>query len=136
VALIAFGVAVARCSENGKQGCKGGVAHYPEWSLPAPEYLYEQRKITASGHETTDTDPGIATTQDDYSLETYILSTNHYQIEVADEFRSGSGGGRYCRSQFSETKERLGVSSARICNRAVSCFGELTKSRGRNEGRR
>jgi kynurenine formamidase len=44
--------------------------------------IYEERKITASGHETTDTDPGIATTKDDYSLETYILGTNHYQIEL------------------------------------------------------
>jgi kynurenine formamidase len=59
-----------------------GVAHYPGWSLPALKYLYEGRKITASGHETTDTDPGIATSKDDYSLETYILSTNHYQIEL------------------------------------------------------
>jgi kynurenine formamidase len=59
-----------------------GVAHYPGWSLPALKYLYEERKITASGHETTDTDPGIATSKDDYSLETYILSTNHYQIEL------------------------------------------------------
>jgi kynurenine formamidase len=58
-----------------------GVAHYPGWSLPALKYLYEDRKITASGHETMDTDPGIATTKDDYSLETYIFSTNHYQIE-------------------------------------------------------
>jgi len=59
-----------------------GVAHYPGWSLPVLKYLYEERKITASGHETTDTDPGIATTKDDYSLETYILSANHYQIEL------------------------------------------------------
>ncbi|HEV3147118.1 MAG TPA: cyclase family protein [Chthoniobacterales bacterium] len=59
-----------------------GVAHYPGWSLPVLKYLYEERKITASGHETTDTDPGIATTKDDYALETYILSTNHYQIEL------------------------------------------------------
>jgi kynurenine formamidase len=59
-----------------------GVAHYPGWTLPALKYLYEDRKITASGHETTDTDSGIATTKDDYSLETYILSTNHYQIEL------------------------------------------------------
>ena len=56
-----------------------GVAHYPGWSLPVLKYLYEERKITASGHETTDTHPGIATTKDDYSLEAYILSTNHYQ---------------------------------------------------------
>jgi kynurenine formamidase len=58
------------------------TAHYPGWSLPALKFLYEERKITASGHETTDTDPGLATTKDDYSLETYILSTNHYQIEL------------------------------------------------------
>lgn len=59
-----------------------GVAHYPGWSLPALKLLNEECKITASGHETTDTDPGLATTKEDYSLETYILSTNHYQIEL------------------------------------------------------
>lgn len=61
---------------------QSGVAHYPGWSLPALKLLYEERKIIASGHETTDTDPGTATTKDDYSLETYVLSTNHYQIEL------------------------------------------------------
>jgi kynurenine formamidase len=59
-----------------------GVAHYPGWTLGALKYLYEDRKITASGHETTDTDPGIATTKNDFSLETYILRSNHYQIEL------------------------------------------------------
>ncbi|WP_013321862.1 cyclase family protein [Gloeothece verrucosa] len=59
-----------------------GVAHYPGWSLPVLKYLYEDRKITASGHEPTDTDPGVATSKDDYSLENYILSQNHYQIEL------------------------------------------------------
>lgn len=59
-----------------------GIAHYPGWSMPVLKYLYEQRKITASGHETTDTDPGRATSKDDYSLETYILKQNHYQIEL------------------------------------------------------
>ena len=58
------------------------VAHYPGWSLEVLKYLYEKRKITASGHETTDTDPGTATSKDDYSLETYILKQNHYQIEL------------------------------------------------------
>jgi len=61
---------------------KQGVAHYPGWSLSALKYLYEERKITASGHETTDTDPGIATSKDDYSLEAYILNRDHYQIEL------------------------------------------------------
>jgi len=61
---------------------KAGVAHYPGWSREVLQYLYEVRGITASGHETTDTDPGIATTEDEYSLENYILSQNHYQIEL------------------------------------------------------
>jgi kynurenine formamidase len=59
-----------------------GVAHYPGWSKPVLQYLYEQRKITASGHETTDTDPGLAVTKDDYALESYVLGTNHFQIEL------------------------------------------------------
>jgi kynurenine formamidase len=59
-----------------------GVAHYPGWTLEALKYLYETRKITASGHEPTDTDPGTATSQDDYSLEAYILGQNHYQIKL------------------------------------------------------
>ncbi len=59
-----------------------GVAHYPGWSREVLMYLYEERKITASGHEPMDTDPGIATSKGDYSLESYILSTNHYQIEL------------------------------------------------------
>ena len=59
-----------------------GISHYPGWSLPALKYLYEECKITASGHETTDTDPGVATSKDDYALETYVLKTNHYQIEM------------------------------------------------------
>ena len=67
----------AMANKDGK-----GVAHYPGWTMAALKYLYEERKITASGHETTDTDPGIATSKGDYSLEKYILSTNHYQIEL------------------------------------------------------
>ncbi len=73
-----------RWPDAGKMANKDakGVAHYPGWGLPALKVLYEERKITASGHETTDTDPGIATTKDDYSLENYVLSTGHYQIEL------------------------------------------------------
>ena len=59
-----------------------GIAHYPGWSAEVLKFLYEERKITASGHETTDTDPGIATSKDDYSLEFYILNADHYQIEL------------------------------------------------------
>jgi len=59
-----------------------GTSHYPGWTLPVLTYLYDQRNITASGHETTDTDYGIDASQEKYPLETYILMTNHYQIEL------------------------------------------------------
>jgi kynurenine formamidase len=59
-----------------------GVFHYPGWSKEVLQLLYEKRGITASGHETTDTDPGSSTTKDDYSLESYVLGLNHYQIEM------------------------------------------------------
>jgi kynurenine formamidase len=59
-----------------------GIAHYPGWSAEVLKYLYEERKITASGHETTDTDRGISTSAGDYSLEAYILQQDKYQIEL------------------------------------------------------
>lgn len=59
-----------------------GIAHYPGWSLDVLKLLYEERKITASGHETTDTDPGLSTSKDNYECESYILSKDHYQIEM------------------------------------------------------
>jgi kynurenine formamidase len=59
-----------------------GTAHYPGSTMEALKYLYETRLITASGHETTDTDPGVATSKEDYSLENYILGLDHYQIEL------------------------------------------------------
>jgi kynurenine formamidase len=59
-----------------------GVGHYPAWSMPVLEFLFDQRQVAAIGHETTDTDGGIGASRDDYSLESYVLGTNHYQIEM------------------------------------------------------
>lgn len=61
-----------------------GISHYPGWSLEVLRYLYESRKIRASGHETTDTDPGVVTTKDQFPLEIYILQQNRYQVELLD----------------------------------------------------
>lgn len=69
-------------SKKMRNADKDGTAHYPGWSKEVLIYLYEKRGITASGHETTDTDPGISTSKGDYSLETYILSHDKYQIEL------------------------------------------------------
>lgn len=61
---------------------EGGVKHYPGWSQEVLTYLIEQKGVTAIGHEPTDTDPGIATSKDDYSLEDYVLRQDRYQIEL------------------------------------------------------
>ncbi|MBV8283754.1 MAG: cyclase family protein [Candidatus Eremiobacteraeota bacterium] len=61
-----------------------GTAHYPGWSLPVLRYLYLTRHAVATGHETTDTDPGIKASHNDYSLESWILRHGHFQIELLD----------------------------------------------------
>jgi kynurenine formamidase len=59
-----------------------GVAHYPGWSMPVLKYLYIDRHAVATGHETTDTDPGVLASHGDYSLESWLLHRGHYQIEM------------------------------------------------------
>lgn len=58
-----------------------GQRHSPGWSLPVLRCLFEERGITACGHETIDTDIGP-----DLSgkgpLESYILGLGRWQIEM------------------------------------------------------
>jgi kynurenine formamidase len=50
---------------------------FPAWAFETIRFLYEQRGVTATGHEAMDTD-----TTDKMESETYILHHGHYQIEV------------------------------------------------------
>jgi kynurenine formamidase len=50
---------------------------FPAWSLGAIRFLYEQRGVVATGHESMDTD-----TTDDMASETWLLRNGHWQIEV------------------------------------------------------
>jgi kynurenine formamidase len=50
---------------------------FPAWSFESIKFLYEQRGVTATGHESMDTD-----TTEKMDSETYILQHGHYQIEV------------------------------------------------------
>ena len=52
-------------------------APFPAWAFETIKFLYEQRGVTATGHESLDTD-----ITDKMESETYILSKGHYQIEV------------------------------------------------------
>jgi kynurenine formamidase len=50
---------------------------FPAWAFETIKFLYEQRGVTATGHEAMDTD-----TTDKMDSETWILQHGHYQIEV------------------------------------------------------
>jgi len=50
---------------------------FPAWSFETIKFLFEQRGITAIGHEAMDTD-----TTDKMDSETYLLRKGHFQIEV------------------------------------------------------
>jgi len=52
-------------------------APFPAWAFETIKFLYEQRGVTATGHESLDTD-----ITDKMESETYILQRGHYQIEV------------------------------------------------------
>ena len=52
-------------------------APFPAWAFETIKFLYEQRGVFATGHESLDTD-----TTDKMLSETYILQHGHYQIEV------------------------------------------------------
>jgi kynurenine formamidase len=53
------------------------VAPFPAWAFETIKFVYEQRGVTATGHESLDTD-----ITDKMDSETYILQKGHYQIEV------------------------------------------------------
>jgi kynurenine formamidase len=50
---------------------------FPAWDFGAIRFLYEQRGVTATGHESLDAD-----VTDKMDSETYILQHGHYQIEA------------------------------------------------------
>jgi len=50
---------------------------FPAWSLKAIQFLFNERGVTAIGHESLDTD-----TTETMDSETWILKQNHFQIEA------------------------------------------------------
>jgi kynurenine formamidase len=85
-----------------------GVAHFPGWSRDVLTLLYEERGITASGHETTDTNCGLDCSRGDYSLETYILGTNHYQVELLANLDAVPEAGALVVASFPKPKNGSG----------------------------
>lgn len=70
-------------TENFDNIDEDGISNYPGWSLEACEFLIEERKVKAIGHETSDTDASILTRKAGWlDVETYVLSKDIYQVEL------------------------------------------------------
>ena len=52
-------------------------APFPGWSLAAVKFLFEQRGVTAIGHESLDTDAS-----EDFAAEAWLLKHGHWQVEA------------------------------------------------------
>lgn len=77
---------------------------FSAWSFEVIKYLYEERGVVATGHESLDTD-----TTPEMLSETYILKNNHYQIEVMANL-----------DHWSSTVKRLATVSVREPWRPIS----------------
>ena len=59
-----------------------GVSHTPGWSAAVLRLLFEERGVTAIGHEQIDTDPGVVTSGGSFALEDYVLRRDRWQLEL------------------------------------------------------
>jgi kynurenine formamidase len=76
---------------------------FPAWAFETIKYLYEQRGVTATGHESLDTD-----TTDKMEAETYILQKGHYQIEVMANLDKVPAKGALIVVSWPKVKDGLG----------------------------
>ena len=80
--------------------------HFPGWSMPVVKYLYEERKIAASGHETSDN--AASTSDPNLDIERYVLGTDHYQIELMDNLDQVPEAGAMIVATFPKPKNGSG----------------------------
>jgi kynurenine formamidase len=59
-----------------------GQAHYPGWTIEALKFLFDERGVTAIGHEPIDADAAVAQKEGFFSCESYVLKTNRFQVEL------------------------------------------------------
>jgi kynurenine formamidase len=76
---------------------------FPAWSFETIKFLFEQRGVTAIGHESLDTD-----TTEKMLSETYLLKRGHYQIEVMANLDKVPAKGALIVVSWPKVKDGLG----------------------------
>ena len=61
---------------------KEGQSHYPGWTIEALRFLFDERGVTAIGHEPIDADAAVVQKEGFFSCESYVLETNRFQVEL------------------------------------------------------
>lgn len=60
-----------------------GAEHFPGWTMETLEFMFDKRKVAATGHETLDTDaPVTSTAIGDLQCERYVLARDKFQVEL------------------------------------------------------
>jgi len=78
-------------------------APFPAWAFETIKFLYEQRGVVATGHESLDTD-----ITDKMESETYLLQKGHYQIEVMANLDKVPAKGALIVASWPKVKKGLG----------------------------
>lgn len=78
-----------------------GNAHTPGWSMEALEFLIKNRKITAIGHETLDTDAAQDARDKGFLYaEHYVLQERLWQVEVLNNLHKVPATGAFIQVSF------------------------------------
>lgn len=60
-----------------------GHEHFPGWTMETLKFLFDERNVAATGHETLDTDAPITSTAvGDLQCERYVLARDKFQVEL------------------------------------------------------
>lgn len=59
-----------------------GNRHYPGWDMSAVKYLIEKRNVAGIGHETSDTEAPVTSSDSNYAVEYYLLEQDRFQVEL------------------------------------------------------
>ena len=98
---------------------------FPAWAFETIKFLYEQRGVTATGHESMDTD-----TTDKMDSGTYILQHGHYQIEVMANLDKVPSDRFSHRGELAQSAEWSRISGTCFCDIALAVWpGSVGASR-------
>jgi len=86
-----------------------GIEHTPGWSLEVLKFLNEKRNVTAIGHETLNTDSGVAFDKNKaLEGEFYWLDSDKYQVELLNNLDKLPATGALIIISFSQIKDISG----------------------------